>query len=515
MYGQVISNVISFLPYNDQKVCRLVCQTWNIEVIKSLRKLSRVRIDARGEKQLDNLVNCPPPLNPTLFNDFSFGPGVHLQNYLQEENQILKRFFQVYGPNVKSLSINNCICSIEDLKAILYHGCPNLESLRFIAVITGRLFPSEDEARAENGQDEDREIIPKQILPNLKCLRVNVRCSDLIRNTDFMIDLMSVAPNLDTIAWIRLAHDEVSYDRNFQLDLEMAWSAQRSSNGLTIRDTIYDVAIHHPPLNIKKLTKIESSMRLSNSSVMALRDRQFPLQYLDINLVRDVSVSSLTTLLESLSGTLKSLKIEFYPSFHDGYRPTFPPSASANTIDKRITHGLFHFPKMEKLEHIFLKNYAGSFQFLLEWKALKSFSCCDFDVRDYLPQINLDLNHSRTDTFTGLSSTLDRFQIFIWDDTPIAHQGMTFSLDDIGVLAKAFPNLSQVRGVKGISPKKRRHWFRRLEKLKVLEEVASEEGIGGLKAFSKNYENSEFCYCCAHKKMQRLPGQPGGLSYWS
>lgn len=513
--NQILSHVISFLPYTDQKVCRLVCQIWNDEVTKSLRKVTRVRIEARGEKQLDNLVNLPTPSDPNLFVDFSFGPGVHLQNYLQEENQILRRFFQLYGSNVKALSINNCICSTEDLKAILYHGCPNLESLRFIAVITGRLFPDEDQQQQQQdgGQNEDdarEEPIPKALLPNLKCLQVNVRSSDLVRNTDFMIDFLSVAPNIETISWIKLAHDEVSYDRNFQLDLEMAWSAQRSSSGLTIRDTIYDVAIHHPPLNITKLSKIESNMRLSNASVLALRDRHFPLKYLDVTLVRDVYVSSLTTLLESLSGTLQSLKIEFYPCFMDSWAPTYPPSSSGAAANAKITHGNFHFPKMERLEHIFLKRYAGSFQFLPELKSLKTLSFCDLDIRDYLQQLHLDLSHYKHD-IDGLSVSLDLFQVF-WDDTAITHHGMTFSSDDISVLAKAFPNVTEVRGVKGISLKRRRHWFKRFEKLKLLEEVATEDRIGGLKGSNKSLENSECCYCCAHKKLQRLPG---GLFYWS
>lgn len=448
------------------------------------------------------MLHSPPPSDPTLFTEFSFGPGVHLQNYLQEdENQILKRFFHIYGPNVKSLSINNCVCSNDDLKAILHHGCPNLESLRFIAVITGRLFQKEDSASTSF------------LLPHLKCLQVNVRSSDLVRNTDFMVDLLNVAPNLEQISWIKLAHDEVSYDRNFQLDLEMAWSAQRSSSGLTIRDTIYDVAIHHSPLAIPKLSKIESNMRLSNASVLALRDRHFPLQYLDITLVRDVYVSSLTTLLESLSGTLKSLKIEFYPCFTEVWSPGTSSSylSPAEKLNNKITQGTFHFPRMPNLQHLFLKRFYGSFRFLSEMICLETLSFCDLDIRDYLQQLHRDL--SLVQNNSELSATLNLFQIF-WDDTAITHHGMTFSPDDIHVLAKAFPNVSQIRGVKGISTKKRRHWFRRFEKLRILEELPTELGIGGLKGPNKDFDANECCYCCAHKKLQRLPGGPA-LSYWS
>lgn len=475
-----------------------------------MRKLTRVRIEARGTRQLDNLVQLLPPSDSNLFTDFSFGPGVHLQNYLQEENQILKRFFELYGPNVKSLSINNCICSTDDLKAILYHGCPNLETLRFIAVITGRLFPS-DALGQKDGEETSEAKYPRDTLPNLRCLRVNIRSSDMVRNTDIMIDLLSVSPNLEKISWIGLAHDEVSYDRNFQLDLEMAWYAQRSSSGLTIRDTIYDVAIHHPPLKLVKLSKIESSMRLSNSSVLALQARHFPLQYLDITLVRDVVVSSLTTLLESLSGTLKALKIEFSPRLHDKWGPSYPPSVPAATSNSRISHGNFLFPKMEKLRHLYLKRYAGSFLFLSECKSLQTLSFYDLDTRDYLPQLHLDLSNSRTGDNGALSVSLDLFQVF-WDDSAIPHHGVTFTAEDISVLARAFPNVSEVRGVKGISPKKRKLWYRRFENLKTLEEVATEKKIGELKGFTTSYENTEYCYCCAHKKMQRMPG---GLSYWS
>ncbi|CAL8073053.1 unnamed protein product [Orchesella dallaii] len=491
----IINHVVAFLPFNDKKLCRLVSQTWNEEVKKTIRKLSKVKIDLQ-RKLLCDLVTSP--CSPDFCSEFSFSSG-HVFTEWQEKSQIFQDFFKKYGPNVKSLSIKSCICSNKDLKAILYQGCPNLESFKYIAMINGRLFQdssssssslfsaSVSSSSSSSSLSQEVQIQTQYLLPKLKCLHVNIRSSDLVRNTELMIDLLSIAPNLEEISWLKLPHDEISYDRNFQLDLEKAWSADRQTNGLTIRDTIYDVAIHYKPLKLARLSKIESNMRLSNASILELRDRQFPLKSMNIRLTIDVNDSSLKTLLESLSGTLSSLKIEFYPSLLD---------ATCAVYDKsKITHGSFTFPKMEKLQHLFLKTFHGSFNFLPQLKSLKTFSFCELDIRDTLSQLRLDVLHS----VNGLSTSLQLFQVFSDENHFGNDREPTFSNDDISVLAKAFPNVSEIR-VKGIT-KRRRKWLKRFPKLKVLDDAATEVGIGGLKG-PKN-DSNECCYCCVHK-LQRL-----------
>ncbi|ODN05078.1 hypothetical protein Ocin01_01604 [Orchesella cincta] len=487
----IINHVVGFLKFDEKKKCRLICQTWNDEVKKTIRKLSRVKLDARSDnRRLCDLISSL--CSPDFCSEFSFSSGNVFTEW-QEEIEQVQQFFAKFGPNVKSLSIKNCICSNKDLKAILYEGCPNLESFKYIAMINGRLFQDASITSAlasPSASSQAVQIQSQYLLPKLKCLHVNIRSSELVRNTELMIDLLSIAPNLEEISWLKLPHDEVSYDRNFQLDLEKAWSADRQSNGLTIRDTIYDVAIHYKPLKFARLSKIESNMRLSNASILELRDRHFPLQSMNIRLTIDVRDNSLTTLLESLSGTLRSLKIEFYPSLLDA-------TCAVAVYDKsKITHGSFTFPKMEKLQHLFLKTFHGSFNFFPKLKSLKTLSFCELDIRDTVSQLRQDVLHS---SVNGLSSSLQLFQVFSDEPHFSNDRELTFTHEDVTVLAKAFPNVSEIR-VRGCT-KKRRKWLKRFPKLKKMEESASERGIGGLKG-PKN-DSNECCYCCVHK-LQRL-----------
>jgi hypothetical protein len=289
-------------------------------------------------------------MNHTFCSTYQLGIDITTNNLRQEGSHIWT-FFHLYGPFIKSLYLDNCPLTRDDLVTILSDYCPNLEEFCLLLIGNGveeGLFLNVSDNSEEKKSEQERSLQSKtnslRLLKNIKCLRVNLTCTRMIRNTKLTSDLLKITPNVETISWIETYLDEVRYDRNFQLDLERAWCAKPTENGVTIRDTIMDTAIWNKELQLSKLSRIESNMRLNNESIQVLEKRRFPLKYLDISLTIDVEPKILSSLLTSLSKSLVTLRLEFYP-----------------------THGSFYhfiFPKLLNLESLFLQKFPANFSFL-------------------------------------------------------------------------------------------------------------------------------------------------------
>lgn len=291
-----------------------------------------------------------------------------------------------------------------------------------------------------------------------------------------MGDLLKLTPNVETISWIETYLDEVRYDRNFQLDLERAWCAKPTEDSVTIRDTINEVAIYHKEIQLSKLSRIESNTRLNNESIQVLARRQWSLKFLDISLTIDVEPSVLTSLLSSLAHSLVTLRLEFYP-----------------------THGTtnffsFNFPKMFKLQHLFVQKFSKNFSFYKNFNsskfpALRSLTFCETDFKGMIESDEILQGCSSSNNF-GFPIRLKNESIRILQVTCDLSR---YSLSDISGLATFLPNLREVR-MENFDRMDKSVWEANFSRLKFFGSP-SEKGLGGLPSPKGENECSK---CCKH-----------------
>jgi hypothetical protein len=446
---------------------------------KTLTRNTRVVINESSKLQelLDASIT-----NPGFCSTYVFiGPSVVLNT--TEESSAARSFFAMHGPFIKSLFLDSCNCTGKDLRKILYNHCPQLEELSLVeSGIHEGIFPTAELSPSQEGGVEGVLAEPPSLLFNLKCLRVNLSCTRMIRNTKLMADLLKVSPNVERISWIRTSLDEFRYDRNFQLDLERAWctnlvqyQAKTHETGITIRDTICDVAIHYKDVRLHRLSRIESNMRLSNESIKVLQSRHFPLQFLDISLTIDVDQAVLSSLLQSLSRTLTTLRLEFQSNDAGGRR-------ISNFYD-------FVFPRMNGMRHLFVQKFSSGFSFASNFcknrlPELRSLTLSEMDLKAMVDSEEWEDEVSNDSLkILQLTSNLNRF--------PLSERG-------ISNLAKFFPNLTEIR-TEHFDKLDKDTWKMYCRKLTHFG-PPSDKGLGGLPCPRSENE----CFTCCHNNQTAM-----------
>lgn len=189
----------------------------------------------------------------------------------------------------------------------------------------------------------------------------------------------------------------------------------------------------------------------------------------------------LSSLLTTLSGSLSTLRLEFYP-----------------------THGTtnffsFNFPKMFKMEHLFVQKFSSNFSFYKNFNAtkfplLKTLTFCETDFKSMVENDDEILQGCSDNNIKhfGFPIRLKNESIRILQVTCDLSRN-SLSSEGISGLANFFPNLKEAR-MENFDRMDKSIWEANFLKLKFFGSP-SDKGLGGLPSPKGENECSK---CCKH-----------------
>jgi hypothetical protein len=324
-------------------------------------------------------------------------------------------FFNLFGPDIKSLKLHQVQWTGPELWEILSSKLPYLEELSvriFIPRETNNFLPdTKNETTTMN----------KAILPTIRILKLNfsiekpfkanppppfeVVCPTILK------ELLLAMPNIEEIycpSWPVVCRPD------------------KVVSGL-----FYNVIFEYPEIKFNKLSHIHINAPLDNVQIFKLMDKNFPVKELRIELYPDVKPYCFYFLLKSLEKTLKNLVLIFHPDY------------DAENFDE--------FPILKNLQYLSLHKYLGP---------------VDGVVR-YLPGLKTLLLNDSYVTDESMCLDQPKFQLNQLEELII--EGITYSPStQLKVLARNFPNLIKLR-VQHVDDEMLRLIFERLIHLEELD----------------------------------------------
>ncbi|ODM99822.1 hypothetical protein Ocin01_06853 [Orchesella cincta] len=402
---KIISNVLGYLSYEDLKCSRLVCRTWEEESSTYLKDKFQIMINSEEKLRL---------FTEEFFHNRTFSHSVQIGPYMYLGNPSAESYFNYFGYFIKKLVLLKTQCSAFHLREILFRQAPNIEELTLHGMTPGkcRFY-------------ENLHVYDKDELPNLKVLNINLMSTQgehMLHH--FLYDLFSVTPNLQKIS-------------------------VPSPQYKGFLKTLIAVLLESTEVPFKYLKHVDALFSFGDGHLELLKNRKLPLESLNLQLMPNVTIDLLIPLLESLSGSLKKLRLYFYL-----------------TRFKELPSQL----KLDNLQHLTLDTYQGSLRFTTNLPQLKSLT------------VTMKCNEELEEAFQS-----DPVNGELWTCESLKSFTAVFSVVEscpphlVSKLAKCFPSLTSI-DLQGLTDSSLRVIFisfPKLEELSAPQGFYSDSGITG------------------------------------
>lgn len=391
-----MSSILEYLPYRDLKSSRLVCRRWEEEGSSHLKDKFQIIINSDEKLRL---------FTEEFFHNRTFSHSVQIGPYLYLGNPAAESYFNLYGFFIKRLVLLKTQCSAFHLREILFRQAPNVEELTLHGMTPGkcRFY-------------ENLHVYDKDELPNLKILNINLMSTQgehMLHH--FLYDLFSVTPNLQKIS-------------------------VPSPQYKGFLKTLIAVLLESTELPFKHLNNVDALFSFGDGHLEMLKNRKLPLQSLNLQLMPNVTIDLLIPLLESLSESLKKLRLYFYL-----------------TRFKELPNQL----ELKNLRNLTLDTYQGSLKFTSNLAQLKSLTVtmkCNEELEEALQSDPADEEAWSCDSlksFRAVFSVVESCPPHLVSKlakcypslTSLDLQGLTDS--SIRVLFISFPKLEQLSAPQG------------------------------------------------------------------
>ncbi|OXA51091.1 hypothetical protein Fcan01_14215 [Folsomia candida] len=377
----ILNQILRYLPYQDLQSCRLVAQQFNEEACRVLRKRSKIVLSSPKRFIAFNLEM----LNPLKENRYC----EHFQLInAHVTTPAVTMFLDKFQKCIKSFELKDAKWSCHELTTILTETVKNLEELILHGAIpkdSPRLFMTESEEAEQNLNpilvgalsrplvQTPQKPIPK--LPNIKQLDLQLydKLPDDEVLSQFGADLLKAAYNLEELR---------SRDTG-------KWRSKRER----FQRILFELLISpEADIVLPKLRKVAFSLSPWNDEqIKRLAMKQFPLRYLSLTILPDISAHALTSLLISLKDTLTKLKLSF------------------------TSWRIMEFPvelQLHKLQHLSLDWFNGSISFISRMENLRTLVLAQIDLNEMF-------NESEFTKFKRPIRTLSSVEVYQHSGTPV------------------------------------------------------------------------------------------------
>ncbi|CAL8094279.1 unnamed protein product [Orchesella dallaii] len=390
----ILQQVFQYLPHTDLKRSRLVSRVFNDEANRILRKRSKI------------VLNSSKRLIAFYLEKFSdvhtFCEGFQLVN-VHVATPSMQIFLDSFGKSIKSLDLRDSKWTFTELKQILMRASSQLEEViihgllpkecwatsssvpiqphpppRFEEGLGRILFmhpripihnplqgvngngnnrnlpaflraPSPEQAPVEQAKKEVETVEDKEVLWLPKVKRLDLQLYDKLPEDDFLQDfivkILSSTINLEILRSSESRRGKSRRERFHRILFE------------TLIDTKFNFLLPN-------LTKIDFALTpWGDDQYQRLSSKNFPLNYLSLTILPDISTVTVVKLLSSFKKTLTKLKIAF---------------TSWQIMEFPYDLGLEH------VRHLSLDWYNGSLKFVTYMKSLETLILAQVDLNDAL-----------------------------------------------------------------------------------------------------------------------------------
>lgn len=326
---QITDQILSYSTFSTKKICRLISREWEREATKylcirknpftatvpSVEAYARLyrrdssESDNEGEAQFQSQHNflCLPANCNCLIVPCDIGP-----NFYPTVCQLLLNF----GRQIRFLELRNADWTLSQLRDCLYRYLPKLEEL-----VLAEDFVLPKINQKSNGLIEyDPQSNSVKLLPKLRSIKFELQDENLqnLANLQFLQELFTIAPNVESIRGSRK-----SFSQN---------STQHSTifSSLLFRS----IAESEVLIRTRSLTYLDINVEMRNADIDLLLAANFPLHTFHLALDMVATSPKVDTLLSSLKGTLRRLKIT-----HRGCIRTSPNMINLQNLEYFALHG--------------------------------------------------------------------------------------------------------------------------------------------------------------------------------
>lgn len=495
---QILQQVFRYLPHQDLKRVRLVNRVFNEESSRIHRKRSKI------------VLNSPKRLIAFYLEKFtdvhSFCEGFQLVN-VHVATPSMQIFLESCGKSIKSLDLRDSKWTFAELKEILLRASSQLEEVIIHGLLPKELWSSTSshpgtpgvairplpapaaaapprsfeeglgqmllmQPRAHSSNlNKDNNNQAKNSLPN-KLSSPNSLGFDDEEKKDEVLWLPKVK-RLDLQLYDKLPEDDFLQDfivkiLNSTRNLEILRSSE-SRKGKSRRERFHRILFETLidskfNVSLPNLSKIDFSLTpWGDDQYLRLSSKNFPLTYLSLTILPDISTFTVVKLLSSFKTTLTKLKI----SFTNWQIMEFPSDLGLN-----------------KLRHLNLDWYNGSLKFVTYLKNLETLVLAQVDLnealRDEIDKDDLEdeLDENDEDAVKYQQrrhQMLSSFELY-------QPAGAEIFPESVRKLSGIFPNLKKLVLGKLTDQSLRAVFtvFPELEEFSAIEGVYTDEGVTGI-----------------------------------
>lgn len=371
---QILQKVFSYLSFWQQKKCRLVCRTWNAELLQWIRKRSKVNLTKLlASVTSSSSSSLPNPLSSSIFSSLpSLLPTLQSLNLVctsfivEDVRQDMGDFLQLSNLIIRYIELRNISWDLSFVQKYILQQLPFLEELRI--PIQCALPEASSSLSQRFRKLEPSSPIIKEQYPNLKVIAVTYTLKDLhiysTRNTSIssLLEILQAAPNLEEIYYPNI----VQFTSPFENPARV----------------LFKNIIYNGSMALSHLSNLKIDTFLRNEDLYNLAERNLPLKSLQLTLTPDIGCDDLYELLYSIEPTLQILTF----TFRDGFR-----------LSKR-------FPNLDNLKNMSVIIWNGYLNNLAEIKMMKNLVVVLMEVDiDMITSGNLCDANGRTVSFSERS----------------------------------------------------------------------------------------------------------------
>jgi hypothetical protein len=430
---QILQNVLQYLPHSDLKRCRLVNYTFNDEARRILKKNSKIVLNSSKRLVAFFLEK---------FNGVSwFCECIQLVN-VHVLSPTMKMVFENIGSDMKSLDLRDSKWSCSELEDIVTTTMPALRELAIHGPLPKLPTKILDGSRKR--------------LPLIKTLNLQLFEKGLDEDflNQFAKDILSATPNLEI-----LRSRDTGKFRN-----------RREKFHRILFETLIDTELN---LRFPYLRRMDFSVSpWSDDQIKRLAGKRYPLSYLNLTILPEISMGALKALLISVRQTLLKLKLSF-----TYWRKTELP------CDMHL----------DKLQHLSLDWFTGSLQFVSRLKSLQALILAQVDLNELFTV-------QEAENFAEPLQHLSRLEVYQHSEAAVLPK-------TVDIMADAFPSVRKLVLGKLTNESMRTVFtrFPEVEEFSAIEGLYTDSGVTGI----------EFDYCEGTDRKHVSEICRGNLGYYN
>ncbi|XP_021957153.1 uncharacterized protein LOC110853212 [Folsomia candida] len=309
---KILSKILVHFSIQELKEKRHVCKVWEEEICTILR--DKLVIHFNNYKGMVSYGKCMER-NPSFCSVFSFGAIISL------DGSYIQYWMALFGPHIRSLELQSRNLGVKTLSQILQH-VQNVE--RLILQETG------DEV-------EDKEVTTcLNQLAKLKYLKFHANSPSIEKNPAkakimkrLCHEILRIAPNLAQVE-VNQIKDGNILSRNLEMMSDLSKNADLLNEPAPLEILLWSTLLESQ--FAQNIAKLELNVKLTSACVQSLTDKKFPLKWIDLKILAQVSNQVLHGFLTSVRETLVNIKIRYCGGPRLPYEADFPLTESFGLV---------------------------------------------------------------------------------------------------------------------------------------------------------------------------------------